>query len=228
MFEDEREVTYNPNEGTWKIRRGNIEQTYRDLVMAFVFGDAAAQDRDLRLHAISVAGRREDNIVVQLLLLWDFWDNAVELARDLKDKWWIARCIVPELPESLLDDLREVEGFTHYARLPSKDSNILRYENPPDTWPFFRSYEHRVSLSLVDPELENDIPSAIVRLDRLMGSGKVTISRDSQYAGLRDSFGRDVHESQHDPRLKAVIYSVEAVRPAKKQLRKSNKPKSWY
>lgn len=229
MLDDDRKVTYSEKQNQWHVRTGNVERVYDELVMSFVFGNPVSSDEALRNHAIALAGRQPDNLVIVLFLAWAYWQEATTLAIDLKDRFYVRRCLVPPQPEKLVDDLRELEGFSQYRKIRLQESTKERYENPPETWDEFRSYDLRCSVEEVHEMVLDDLPSLILQVDQWQREHKIKVAQGCAYADLLDQFGRFPHESQHDPRHQAVLFAIEAVLPRRYESGsggKQNKP--WY
>lgn len=229
MLDDDRKVTYSDKKHQWTIRRGNVERTYDEIVMSFVFGNPVAVDETLRNHAIAVAGRQPDNLVIVLFLAWAYWHEATTLAIDVKDRFWIRRCLVPPQPEQMVDQLRELEGFSLYRKVRLQENTKERYENPPETWDEFRDYNLICSVEEVHEMVLDDLPSLILQVDQWQREHKIKIAQGCAYADLTDQFGRFPHESQYDPRHQAVLFAIEAALPRKYESSLDRtQAKPWY
>jgi len=229
MLDSAPKTEYDLHERQWTLTRGNREAVFDLMVMAVTFGDPLKIDYEDA--AIAVVGRQTDKIVNVIYTIGGMWSDIKTHAVDVKDHFFIKRCLVLEEPERYVDELRAIEGLTYYKEEPvvGSRSNRKRPVNPPETWPYFRNYDHRARLEIVPDFVVKELPTLAVKLDEMARSSTIVIWPGCQFGTIMMQSGESLRDALNDSRIQAVLYAMNTVMPkSRRRGSDQHKPRAWY
>lgn len=194
---------YDEDYGVWKVQGKGGTREYADMGIALGFGDPTDQKNK---HHSAVAGGISKIGSVDILDGFSGpWNEVRQAATNFKDIFLIQRIITPSKPESLIWALDSHDGLLEYRKKKGKYTNREYYENPPETWPFFRSYDTEAYQELAPPEVEDDIETACVRFEDLTSTGRVRIPQRT-WKGLHHATKQPLEEGIRTSVLRAAVY----------------------